>query len=221
MRPKEALKNKGIKFVPRTMEAQKICGVYESSPPPLFNLYERQYEGKKNRPSFGSWLVKNGLEQNQVKNIVEAVNTKKFVVSCRYNDILRVGNSPHYESCLKNDPGKDNPLFFSRGHIPTLYCSLLPELVVAFLPDKAGKFKCRIILLVKGNYILPLRAYGSVSSVTKMLHEIIGKHPDYTIAAPSEIQLTDNYVYLDYGVISWKSYINEILGKGASSWQST
>ena len=160
-----------IKFTPRLEIVKAICGVWIFEKHPLEGLWEKENESRKNKKPFAKFLSGLELPETFAKELIDSHNASKFVVSCRYNDILRCGISRNYTSCLAPDRG--------NSHVPRHYAQSEPGMVVAFTADKSGKFSNRVLLNVQwtdqGPSLGVFRPYGEVSVCKKIVEEILTK----------------------------------------------
>lgn len=166
-----------LKFMPRIPELQRIAGRYKTTPNVLVELHKAS--GSKLK--FSSWLAKTGINPGSKigKQICNSANPTEFVVSVKYNDILRCStmySKQYFDSCLK--PGGSNSL--NRQ----FYCEYLDHLGILYVPDAAGHIKSRAFFFyikkedlpsvfpytapnevkcdldLNSDYIIPLRFYG-------------------------------------------------------------
>jgi len=116
------------------------------------NIVRKYYKGMR----LGKYLInKLGQDSDMVADFMAYIQTESIKLSCRYNDILRVADTPHYRTCMGSWRG-----------IQLLRNLADPDMCVIYLPDKAGNMRCRCfgrLLLNKNNdTVLGLyRVYGN------------------------------------------------------------
>jgi len=83
-----------------------------------------------------------GFDNDRVSDFLNSVRVAKFRLSCRYNDLLRVAETPHYKTCMSNWRG-----------IQLLRDLADQDMCIIFEPDASGKMRCRMFarLLLDGN----------------------------------------------------------------------
>lgn len=113
----------------------------------------------------GKWLGKCKVPENTISQAFDAVSKPvKVEITCRFNDILRMAETKHFKSCLRNSS--------QYGYQLQRWIYLQDKYVaLAVVRDTNGQFKYRrVIGLVKnpnGNIGLRIgRAYGYVNGPT-------------------------------------------------------
>lgn len=139
------------RLVPRNRELLELERWYTlSSNDPEFLRYQKS--GSK--LSFSRWLLKaRGLDTNEVARLCKKVAESEIQVkvSCRFNDIFRMADTPHFKSCCA--PGL-------LGDRTPSKIAQDPTAAIIYTPDKAGKFKGRAIFTLRSGEIKILRCYG-------------------------------------------------------------
>lgn len=117
--------------------------------------YYLRYLNSGSKLSFSRWLLKTeGLDQVRVSRLVKQITseTTSIKISCRFNDLLRAADSPHFTSCLA--PGK-----LGSRVPPTLLED--PTAALIYTPDNGGFFLGRAIFMLRSNRIRIFRCYGT------------------------------------------------------------
>lgn len=143
----------------RHVKLLEMEGWYNATPqlPPLYEYYYKQYKESKCKLKFTRWLLRNTLlEEKQVSAIGKMLVQTSFKLSCRHNDFLRLSDTPHFKSCLKDNN------FYGRQRLHFLSD---PDMALLYIPDASGKFVWRcLIRLVQYRDSLALvryRVYGN------------------------------------------------------------
>jgi hypothetical protein len=114
-----------------------------------------RYLRSESKLSFSRWLLKTErLREVEISKIVKQVTSENtsIKISCRFNDLLRAADSPHFNSCLA--PNK-------MGSSTTIYLLKDPTIAIAYTPDNGGFFLGRAIFSLKNNHIQIFRCYGT------------------------------------------------------------
>lgn len=104
----------------------------------LFDLalaYIRYRDQGARLPKFSRWVT--GMFRNRddlAKMLAEAgqhnTGTEPFTLSCKPQDILRAGDTPHLYSCFKSTDG--------WGYMPRAICKQAPGIAILYQNDKNG-----------------------------------------------------------------------------------
>jgi len=138
--------------------------------PPEVVLRTRLINGRR----LGRFLI-NELDMNpdEVATVLEGYIQGSFRLSCRFNDLVRIQDTPHYGTCLKNWRGVETVRYLAD-----------PDMVVIFVPDSSGKMQARVLaraLFLQGEFVLGLyKVYGnglSHQAVVNALADVIPCHP--------------------------------------------
>lgn len=115
------------------------------------------YNGRR----LGAHLIKEGIEPNRVSQYIEDIpKCVVFTVSCDLRDIVRIGETKHYKSCLRLEGAWHSTL--------PAYCEN-PRVAVAFTRDRGGSFIGRSLLFlcksISGENVLGInKTYGNILS---------------------------------------------------------
>ena len=138
----------------------------------------------KPRVKLTKWLDRIGINPEIVSVIGGLIEPVKFRVSCRHNDLLRLSESKHYDSCFKNIIGIQQLRYLAD-----------PDIGIVYIPDKSGKYKWRSLLRLvtnsEGKYCLFLhKQYGNTNfrAVCERLNNIL---PLYVGIPKKEYLITD------------------------------
>lgn len=118
------------------------------------NPYYVRYLKSGSKLSFSRWLSKSErLQDIAVSQISKRVTAENLdlKISCRFNDLLRLADTPHFKSCL--DPNK-----IGRDYLPLILRD--PTAAIIYTPDKAGKFLGRAMFTLRMN-----RAYANPATI--------------------------------------------------------
>jgi hypothetical protein len=159
--------------VRRSQEVRSIVGRYQITmlPPSIEKLrdeYEKLVAGRGTRYSFSRWLMMdkqvNPVDVGKICKTVSENASVEVVISDRYNDLLRLADTSHFDSCLKPDRQGDK--------VPRKLLQS-PDFGVMYIPDKSGKFMGRTIFKAGPEYQI-YRCYGTLSFelATKVLHQL-------------------------------------------------
>lgn len=124
------------------------------------NPYYVRYLKSGSKLSFSRWLSKSErLQDIAVSQISKRVTAENLdlKISCRFNDLLRLADTPHFKSCL--DPNK-----IGRDYLPLILRD--PTAAIIYTPDKAGKFLGRAIFTLRAGTIKILKVYGVLTHRT-------------------------------------------------------
>ncbi len=132
--------------------------------------YFNEYKSSGSTLKFTRWLTRvKKLDNAVVSEIGKALVTTTAKFSCQHNDLIRLGDTQHYKSCMSN------PLGFGKQQL--LYLSD-PDIALLYVPDAAGKFvwRCLIRLAYSNTGVLSLVAYriygnGPTLAILKALAE--------------------------------------------------
>lgn len=111
-------------------------------------------------------------ELRKIEGWYEVEPNKRIKISCRFNDILRCSNTPHFNSCFRLSipiwwPREKRNLEYlaklgpnDRGLQPYYRC-IDPSWAIAYLPDKKGKFQARSFIHYTGGVYVVDKVYGN------------------------------------------------------------
>ncbi len=130
--------------------------------------YFNEYKSSGSTLKFTRWLTRvKKLDNAVVSEIGKSLVTTTAKFSCQHNDLIRLGDTQHYKSCMSN------PFGFGRQQL--LYLAD-PDIALLYVPDAAGKFvwRCLIRLAYSNTGVLSLVAYriygnGPTASILKAL----------------------------------------------------
>lgn len=107
---------------------------------------------------FTRWLMREKhVPNNVLSDIGKQLTSGSFKFSCRHNDLMRLADTPHYISCLRQQYRKQQLYFLAD-----------PDIAVCYIPDKAGKYLWRVLFrLVIDENRLALVAYRSYGNGQK------------------------------------------------------
>lgn len=166
---KKVLTRDKVHVVPRVQILRDLEGWYEYCQTPIFDhpisvkvreilkddyesaVFSQMYCGMK----LSKFLVRKAkMESDEVSIFVNMCKKGEFKLSCSYNDILRVADTHHYDSCMKHWRGTQ-----------LLRDLADPDMAVVFILDVAGKMQCRMFVRVLVKDDKPIlgfyRIYGS------------------------------------------------------------
>jgi len=153
--------------VPRIAQLRELEGWYEiGKPMPLY----LEYASAQSKLKFSRWLKdKKHFPDSEISKIVkqhEEQSNKKIKLSCRFNDIMRMSETRHFNSCAKaRDFGCRTPGRICRD----------PRAAIIFLPDKSGKFFGRAVFrLMEDDTVQLMRCYNLNSNDLKELFRRLG-----------------------------------------------
>lgn len=151
------------------------------------NPYFLRYLNAESKLSFSRWLLKSeGLHAIAVSKIVKQVASENtsIKVSCRFNDLLRAADSPHYRSCMApNNVGDGVPIILIKD----------PTAAIAYTPDNGGFFLGRAIFTLRSKRIKIFRCYGTFNH--PMLTRFFKKNfPQYDVD-PFEHDTVSDYLF--------------------------
>ena len=150
---------KGYEKRERHAVLQSLEGWYDASLlSTKWGKFVRLFQESGSPMKMSRWLVRNEhLTEIEAASLMKEIEPTRFKFSCRHNDLLRLGETEHYKSCL-------NVAWGSWGHQMLPYLSD-PCLAVVFIPDEKGDFKWRALvrLLKTGSeFVLGVhRRYGN------------------------------------------------------------
>ena len=165
-----------VKLVTRNTELLSMEGWYQVYSD---NPYYVRYLKSGSELSFSRWLLKSeGLQNIAVSQISKRVTAENLDVkiSCRFNDLLRLADTPHYKTCL--DPNK-----IGRDILPSILRD--PTAAIIYTPDKSGKFLGRAIFTLRANKIKVLKVYGVLTHRT-LVRFFEKQFPQYSVDPISE-----------------------------------
>lgn len=155
----------------RHSKLQEIEGWYKTEiiiPFYLQPTYQRYLESKSTL-KFTRWLLRNtNYTEGEVSEIGKKLKGHDFKISCRHNDLIRLGDTPHYRTCMADSKA------FQQVHY-----LVDPDVAIAYVSDAAGKFVWRALLRlvcdVDGSFALfCYRPYGNGN--IDAIAEAITKH---------------------------------------------
>lgn len=150
---------KGFDVRDRNPELLKLEGWFEVGVclTERVSALRNEYLDSKSTLKFTRWLLRfKGLSNAEVSEIgkqLTAVQSAKF--SCRHNDLLRLGDTDHYKSCMA-----------TTKSLQQLHYLADPDIALVYIPDSAGKFLWRVLVRLvhdtRGTLSLVLyRQYGN------------------------------------------------------------
>lgn len=147
----------------------ELEGWYETDTtlPNEYKQYYTNYVASGSRLKFTRWLARQNVDANLLSQLGKYLTTTSFKFSCRHNDLIRLGDTPHYKSCMSNIKGGQQLHYLAD-----------PDVAVVFVPDAAGKFiwRClvRLTKTAKGYVLIAYRVYGNgpTSSILATLSRI-------------------------------------------------
>lgn len=200
--------NEEFLFRPRTKAATEVCGEYTLGAD-VVKYHERllkariheegeQHPTKVTQKTLNAWLMEIGgllgMQENEIRGVIEKLDVGKFTVSCRPADIYRIGISRYYTACTR--PGKEYSRYLN-SYLDN------ENLVVIFVRDGGGYYKHRMLLGVKeieGRKVFyTARVYGSTDLMRHILEEMCKKH-NAVIAEPYDISSPMENVDTQYSV---------------------
>lgn len=162
---------------PRHPALLNLEGWYETEvvvPEKYQSLYQRYKESGSNL-KITRWALRNGLlDEVGVSDLGKNLDTTKFKLSCRHNDLLRLAETIHYASCMDGVHNGQQQLQYLAD----------PDMAVIFVPDAAGKYSWRCLARLVmdddegalGNgYAFEKRTYGLA------LYRVYGNGPSEAI----------------------------------------
>ncbi len=169
-------------FVPRSEEVKSLIGNHQVK----FKLDYGEYISnrsenclkyawevyknikKKNKPSFARWLKMNPQDEDTaweklVSTLLpeESETELNFIISGKWNDILRIGQSKHYSSCSTHDPKTGELAPNLMGPTAPLLC-MIPNIGILYIADKAGKYENRVLFIIDDKKIMFQKWYGNL-----------------------------------------------------------
>lgn len=124
------------------------------------NPYYVRYLKSGSKLSFSRWLSKSErLQDIAVSQISKRVTAENLdlKISCRFNDLLRLADTPHFKSCLHPDK-------IGRDYLPLILRD--PTAAIIYTPDRSGKFLGRAIFTLRAGTIKILKVYGVLTHRT-------------------------------------------------------
>lgn len=113
---------------------------------------------------FTRWLVRiKKLDNDFVTDVGKKTYATSVKVSCNLNDLIRLGDTTHYKSCMRNSLG--------MGRQQLLYLSD-PDIALAYVPDPAGKYAWRTLLRL---------AYSPAGVLSLVAYRVYGNGPTEAI----------------------------------------
>lgn len=112
-------------------------------------------------------LVKAGFSSDEVSRFMKCFIKDEVVISCKFNDILRMGESKHFTSCLS----------YKKGCYRTALDWYLsnPDVAIIFKRDRGGEMLWRGTLLLTTRGICVLNAHGTSNyMISSVLEKIEG-----------------------------------------------
>lgn len=159
----EKVKPRKLDVRDRHIALQAVEGWYTvpSFIPENFAPLYKEWQSSLTQLKFTKWLIKNKHHNpDEVAKLGEMLvkETASFKISCRHNDLLRLADTPHYNSCLKS---------WGKQGAQQFYYLSDPDMALVYVPDKSGKFKWRCLLRLvfnpegEGFSLLAYRPYGN------------------------------------------------------------
>ena len=182
-------------FPTRSKPLLDVEGWYEATSGRLPQRYQHALEAYRASSStlkFTRWLARNHAEFSpaDIAEVGKILATDKFSfkLSCRHQDLLRIGETKHYSVCTT--PGK----MYDR--VP--FCHIAdPDMAVLYVPDKAGNFQWRALVRLmvpegsKQPVLAMYRVYGS-GSTEGVLNKLSELMPVYLLYRTQGIKWLDN-----------------------------
>lgn len=150
----------------RHPKLRSLEGWYNASPllsrrfHQLYNQFLELKIQNKTQLKFTKWLNRNSnLNIADIQEVGINIKKTKFKISCDYNDILRVIESPHYKTCFNENIDKAKQLLKYLSD---------PDIAVIYVPDTAGHMKwrafVRLIKMDSGKFgLLVYQWYGNAN----------------------------------------------------------
>lgn len=145
---------------PRHKELLKLEGWYDVHPQYTFQhqLVYNKYRESGSTLKFTRWALRNNLISEQEATDIGKFKPRAFKLSCKYNDLLRLADTPHYGSCYSGNNGLQQIQYLAD-----------PDIAVLYIPDAAGKFMwralVRLVIVDEGYGLVMCRAYGNGPTV--------------------------------------------------------
>jgi hypothetical protein len=118
------------------VEGWYTCSADLNGLPYRYQHLVSQYKASESRLKFTRWLSRNDLlPHSEIVKIGELLVDVTFKISCRHNDLVRLAETSHYESCFKGWRGVQQLRYLAD-----------PDLAVVYVPDKSGKFMWRSLI---------------------------------------------------------------------------
>ena len=135
--------DKKVDLRPRHSILQAMEKWYQANPttPKEYQHLIKLYEESGSRLSLTRWAIRNlYLDEASASKLGNFLAGKfSFKISCRFNDLLRLSDTPHFGSCF----AYDSKVF--RGTQMFKYVAD-PDVAVVYVPDKSGKFLWRALI---------------------------------------------------------------------------
>lgn len=158
-----------------------------------FRELYNEYINSQSRLSFTKWLSRySDLSNDIISQIGKSLKQYDVRLSCRHNDLMRVSDTKHYISCLR-----DGGMYAEQR----LHFLADRDIAVCYIPDASGKFLWRsLVRLVtyQGKFVLVLyKVYGNgpTEQIMKALR----------IATGLEVYPTFRSLYKESRVVFMKS----------------
>jgi hypothetical protein len=162
--------DKKVDLRPRHSILQAMENWYHASPviPKEYEILIEKYKESKSRLSLTRWAIRNMyLDEAGASRLGSFLSGSfSFKLSCRFNDLLRLSDTPHFKSCFDYDSE------FFRGAQMFKY-SADPDIAVVYVPDKSGKFLWRALIricVIKDNpdklCLVLYRSYGNADELS-------------------------------------------------------
>ena len=172
---------------PRSERLKQIEGWYDvvGIPDQIADLHQEYLQSGVSL-KFTRWLLRKGLTQTEVSAIGKLLTTVSVKISCKHNDLVRLGDTYHYKSCLKMSYAGQQLQYLAD-----------PDIAVAFILDESGKFVWRVVLrLVQDNggafALVHYRVYGN--GPTEPIMKMLSKRTGLKIYKALDIKLDINWV---------------------------
>lgn len=117
-------------------------------------LYE-EYKASGSSLKITRWALRAGkLDDSEASELGKNLETTKFKLSCRHNDLIRLAETSHYRSCMDGGYGQQQMQYLAD-----------PDIAVVFIPDAAGKYSwrslARLVMEQEGFGLVMYRVYGN------------------------------------------------------------
>lgn len=123
-----------------------------------------EYKSSGSTLKFTRWLSRfKKLDNAVVSEIGRSMVETSVKLSCRHNDLLRLGETQHYKSCMSN--------LKANGRQQLQYLAD-PDIAVLFSKDAAGKYVWRCLLRL---------AYNTYGDLCLVHYRIYGNGPSHAI----------------------------------------
>lgn len=132
---------------PRHPALLALEGWYETEiivPEKYQDLY-KDYKESGSNLKITRWALRSRrMDDAEASELGKNLETTKFKLSCRHNDLLRLAETKHYASCMDNEGG--------YGQQQMQYLAD-PDMAIVYIPDAAGKYSWRsLVRLVMDDY---------------------------------------------------------------------